>query len=331
MVQTEIKTMAMLTEPLEPFEETLVQWHVYTERFELFVMANDMAEKKKVPIFLSVVGPKTYSLPCSLLHPVKPETKSYSDIVEILGSHFPPKPLVIAERYRFHKSDQKEDETVVQFVATLRKLAEHCEFKEMLNDALRDRLVCGLYSEAVWKRLLTEAQLTLQKAVDIAVSMELATKEAQSIGASPRVHKVSQEPTHKTVGSQECNRCGKPGHQASECWCKDRVCRHCGKKGHIECACKQKKKRSGLADQKGNPAYPRSKPRMTKVTPHRKRKCRCTFCLWQWAHMNTGEPRCWTANLYAWNWTPVQLSHWSPRLCIKKSYSIFCLRQQKLF
>uniref|UniRef100_A0A8C3RW57 NACHT domain-containing protein n=1 Tax=Chelydra serpentina TaxID=8475 RepID=A0A8C3RW57_CHESE len=45
-----------------------------------------------------VVGAKTYSLLRSLLHPVKPETKSYSDIVEILGSHFSPKPLVIAER-----------------------------------------------------------------------------------------------------------------------------------------------------------------------------------------------------------------------------------------
>ncbi|XP_037745958.1 uncharacterized protein LOC119565355 [Chelonia mydas] len=239
-VQTETKTMATLTDPLEPFGETIVQWHVYTERFELFVIANDITEEKKVPIFLSVVGTKTYSLLCSLLHPVKPETKSYSDIVEILGSHFNPKPLVIAESYRFHKRDQKEDETVVQFVGTLKKLADHCEFKEILNDSLCDRLVCGLHSEAIWKRLLTEAQLTLQKAVDIVVSMELATKEAQYIGASPRVHKVSQESTHKTVQSQECYRCG---HQASECWCKDLVCRHCGKKGHVECACKQKKKR----------------------------------------------------------------------------------------
>lgn len=38
-----------------------------------------------------------------------------------------------------------------------------------------------------------------------------------------------------------CYRCGKIGHQASECWCKDLDCRNCGQKGHIESTCKNKK------------------------------------------------------------------------------------------
>lgn len=42
------------------------------------------------------------------------------------------------------------------FVAALHKLAEHCEFGDVLNDSLRDRLVCGLRNEAIQKKLLTE-------------------------------------------------------------------------------------------------------------------------------------------------------------------------------
>lgn len=53
------------------------------------------------------------------------------------------------------------------FVVALRKLAEHCEFNDVLNDIIRDRLVCGLRSETTQKCLLTGSALTLDKAVEI--------------------------------------------------------------------------------------------------------------------------------------------------------------------
>lgn len=86
----------------------------------------------------------------------------------ILGNQYSPKPLIIAERFRFHKRNQEEGETVSQFVAVLKQLSEHCEFGLSLNDTIRDRLVCGLRSEAIQKRLLTEANLRLEKATEIA-------------------------------------------------------------------------------------------------------------------------------------------------------------------
>ena len=91
--------------------------------------------------------------------------------MDILANHLSPKPLVIAERFRFHKRCQEEGESVTMFMAALRKLAEHCEFGDGLNDTLRDRLVCGLRNEAVQKRLLTERTLTLEKAINVSVTM----------------------------------------------------------------------------------------------------------------------------------------------------------------
>lgn len=46
---------------------------------------------------------------------------------------------------------------------------------------MRDRLVCGLRSESTQKRLLSEADLTLARAVEIAQSMEAAHKNAQAL------------------------------------------------------------------------------------------------------------------------------------------------------
>lgn len=232
--------MAALIGSIGPFEENTEQWSSYTERFDYFVLANKIKDDVIVPTFLSLIGAKTFNLLRSLVQPEKPGSKSYADIVTILKDHYSPKPLIIAERFRFHKRNQEEGESVAQFVAVLKQLSEHCDFGTSLSDTIRDRLVCGLRSEAIQKRLLTEATLTLDKAIKISTSMEMAAREAQQLSVTSQVHKVTME-SNKTTTSQMCYRCGKRGHQASECWCKDFDCRNCGKKGHIERACRNKK------------------------------------------------------------------------------------------
>ncbi|KAL0193255.1 hypothetical protein M9458_011551 [Cirrhinus mrigala] len=165
------------------------------------------------------MGPKTFTLLRNLLQPEKPGEKTYEQIVNTLKAHFSPKPLVIAERFRFHRRNQLEGETVTMFVAVLKKLAEHCEFGDALNDTLRDRLVCGLRCEGIQKRLLTESNLTLQRAIELSVSMELAAKEAQQLSSNSKVYKMETE--KQTGNKSPCFRCGKPGHSPVTCWYKD--------------------------------------------------------------------------------------------------------------
>ncbi|XP_031422660.1 uncharacterized protein K02A2.6-like [Clupea harengus] len=162
--------MAGIIGSIGAFDELIEPWTAYTERFGYFVAANSIDEEKTVPTFLSVMGAKTFNLLRSLIQPDKPGDKTYDVIVQTLARHFSPQPLIIAERFRFHKRNQEEGESVNMFVATMKRLAEHCEFKESLSEVIRDRLVCGLRSEAIQKRLLTEKALTLDRAVEISVS-----------------------------------------------------------------------------------------------------------------------------------------------------------------
>ena len=46
-----------------------------------------------------------------------------------------------------------------------------------------DRLVCGVNNNGIQRRLLTEPELTYQKAVDIALAFESTAKHAQDLGA----------------------------------------------------------------------------------------------------------------------------------------------------
>ena len=88
---------------------------------------------------------------------------------------------MIAERLYFYSRNQKPTESVAEYVAELRRFATHCEFGDGPNDALRDRLVCGLRNHGLQQRLLTEAGLTLAKAVEIAQGQEAAAQNLKKL------------------------------------------------------------------------------------------------------------------------------------------------------
>lgn len=129
---------------IDAFDENVEQWTTSIKRFGHFVRANDISDEKQVAVFLSVMGSMTYSLLRSLIAPEKPGNKTFDGIVEVLQTHFSQKPLVIDKRFRFHKRNQEEGESVTQYVTVLKKVSEYCEFGTHLDDAIRVRFVCGL-------------------------------------------------------------------------------------------------------------------------------------------------------------------------------------------
>ena len=157
---------------------------------------------------------------------------------------------------------------MADFVAELRALAEFCNYGETLNDMLRDRIVCGVRAEHIQRRLLAECNLTLQKALDIAQSMERAVENAATLrgkdsnqatavsgfshgNADLRTNPLLEQvlmfkSKHNAKGQREplhpCFRCAKTGHSPALRKFKNAKCRHCGKLGHIRPACKSREK-----------------------------------------------------------------------------------------
>ena len=98
---------------------------------ECFLAANGVTtEERKCSIFLSVIGPKTYKLLCSLVSPNKPGDKSFAELVQAMKSHYNPK--LLSHTFR------KPGEFVVTFVSKLRTLAQTSNFGDSLADMLRD-------------------------------------------------------------------------------------------------------------------------------------------------------------------------------------------------
>ena len=179
-------------------------WQLYVDRLKQFFEANDVkAHGKKRAILLSVCGADTFKLISSLVAPDKPGDKTFDELLSLTKDHFSPKPSIIVERYKFNSKVRQPGQSVSQFVAELRHLAQDCDYGEILNDMLRDRLVCGISDDRIQRRLLSESTLKFDKAWEIARAMELAAQNAKDIQqhtSDGRPPIPQQEQTHK-VGS----------------------------------------------------------------------------------------------------------------------------------
>ena len=233
-------TIGQLTE----FDPTSDSVAAYVERTQLFFIANNIEENKQVAVFLSAIGPRTYKLLRDLMAPTVPKDKKLDEIISVMMQHYEPKPLVIAERFYFHRRQQNVGESIAEFVAELRRLATHCAFEAYLDEALRGRFVCGLRSEAMQKRLLTEADLTFSRAVEIARSMEMAAENVRNLqsstGAAAAPYRDVCAIDADRSGTMSCYRCGNTNHKPAQCPCRTLKCHHCGKIGHIKSVCRQK-------------------------------------------------------------------------------------------
>lgn len=230
----------------------------YMERIDLLFACNDIPNTKKVSLFLTLLGGEAYNVLKDLVAPLSPSTLTFERLRTELENYYSPKRLIIAERYRFYSATQEISEDVKTFVARLKNLAKHCAFGTFLHDALRDKLVCGIRSENVQRKLLTEENLTFERAFQLAISMEMAENQIKIMGNdTTSIIKVSfvknniRKPSsssspYRTASNQynstsksdsptgkfNCKRCLRL-HRSKECPAINWKCFACNQRGHI--------------------------------------------------------------------------------------------------
>ena len=80
---------------------------------------------------------------------------------------------VIFKRARTNKRVQGEKESVIDFIEALYELAETCQFGDLKNELIRDRIVVGIRNASLSQKLMQDEKLTLDKAVKETKSSEV--------------------------------------------------------------------------------------------------------------------------------------------------------------
>lgn len=94
----------------------------------------------------------------------------------MLQDHYEPKTSSIVQRFKFNCQVRVASDFISTYVAGLRELSEHCDYKDSVKQMLRDRWECGVNHEPIQHRLLSVKELICEMALDIAIMMEDAEK-----------------------------------------------------------------------------------------------------------------------------------------------------------
>ena len=174
-----------------------VKWSNWITQFKLYLVAADLkneSDERKVALLLTLIGPQGMVVFHSFN--VKSEEIKYDALVKMFDDHFTPKKNVTVERHNFLTRRQADQESIDDFVTSLKTLSLTCELNDLRDSLVKDVLICGLnkYNFKMKERLLQEDNLTLERAISICKSLELTHQQAQSIQKSSEnevIHKVS--------------------------------------------------------------------------------------------------------------------------------------------
>ncbi|UYV79930.1 hypothetical protein LAZ67_18001125, partial [Cordylochernes scorpioides] len=256
-------TLPARIQPPETFDfSTPNEWPKWRKRFERYLVVSGMKKKEeadKIDLFMYLMGDRADDIFRTFKFEKEEEATKIDSVLKAFDSHFCVRKNIIYERAKFNSRIQEDREPVDEFITSLYKLADSCEFEGLHEQLIRDRIVVGVRDKALSERMQLDSELTLEKAVKMVRQQEAVRQQQvdlQRPSTSQKVNQVKfnskkqspkqqQQPSRKKEKSAKtrsrCPKCGGFTHREGQaCRAEGQKCNLCSKTGHFANCCPDK-------------------------------------------------------------------------------------------
>ena len=166
------------------------RWKMMWDSYEVLARIDPEDMRYRMAGFITYTGPEALKVYEGLPFRSNEEKQDISKVLELMGMYCLGETNVIYERYIFNNRMQQDGETIDAYANELRSLASTCEFGQLQDDLIRDRIVCGLKDNATRRKLLQESKLKLTKCIDICRATESTTAQLKAMSGKEELHFV---------------------------------------------------------------------------------------------------------------------------------------------
>lgn len=131
-------------------------------------------EETKVKLFLYIVGNQGREIYETLSFDQEPEERSLKCVIEAFSNYCDPKKNETVERYKFFTRIQEVGESLDKFITDIKILAATCNFEQLKESLIRDRIICGMTDSKLRQDLLKIPELSLDKCIENCRAAELS-------------------------------------------------------------------------------------------------------------------------------------------------------------
>ncbi|UYV82065.1 hypothetical protein LAZ67_21000644 [Cordylochernes scorpioides] len=247
-------------QPPETFDfSTPNEWPKWRKKFERYLVVSGMKKKEeadKIDLFMYLMGDRADDIFRTIKFEKEEEATKIDSVLKAFDSHFCVRKNIIYERAKFNSRIQEDREPVDEFITSLYKLADSCEFEGLHEQLIRDRILVGVRNKALSERIQLDSELTLEKAVKMVRQQEAVRQQQvdlQRPSTSQKVNQVKfnskkqspkqqQQPSRKKEKSAKtrsrCPKCGGFTHREGQaCRAEGQRCNLCSQTSHFANCC----------------------------------------------------------------------------------------------